>query len=97
MAMSEPTSGFAERRLRLQEVLLGYLRAAGLPHWPGADGLMLAEVLNCYPHAAAAGLVPGREELLLRHVDLADALADVLAIRERPVGGCGGGRPSVDS
>ncbi len=95
--MREPTSGFAERRLRLQEVLLGYMRAAGLPHWPGTDGLMLAEVLNCYPHAVAAGLVPGREELLLRHADLADALADVFAIWELPDGGCGGRTSAVDS
>ena len=67
--MRDQTSGFAEHRLRLPEVLLGYLRAAGLPPWPGADGLMLEEIRDCYPHAAAAGLVPGREDLLLRHAE----------------------------
>ena len=87
--MREQTSGFAERRLRLQEILLGYLRAAALPYWPGADRQVLEEILDCYPHAAAAGLVPGREELLLRHADLADVLANVFAGRVRPDVGCG--------
>lgn len=85
--MRDPTSGFEERRLRLREVLLGYLRAASLPAWPGADGQMLGEVLDCYPAAAAAGLVPCREELLLRHADLADVLPEVFAARVRPDGG----------
>jgi hypothetical protein len=60
---------------RLREVLLGYLHAAGIPRWPGADGLTVADVLAGYPEAAAAGLVPGRAALLLWHPELTDALA----------------------
>jgi hypothetical protein len=72
MSDETPTS---EQRLR--EVLLGYLRDAevsGWPLWPGADGLTLQDLVCSYPQAAAAGRVPGLEELLRRHPDLAAAL-----------------------
>jgi hypothetical protein len=59
---------------RLRELLLGYLQVPGGTTWPGADGLTVREVLLSYPHAAAAGLVPGRPELAARHPELAGAL-----------------------
>lgn len=61
---------------RLQDVLIGHLLAARLPRWPGADGLLLDVVLQTYPHAAASGLVPGPDELVRRHADLAGAVRE---------------------
>ena len=73
----------AVRDERLREVLLGYLQAAGCPRWPGADGLMLEDALGNYPANAAAGLVPDRQELLLRHPDLREALLAFFADEDR--------------
>jgi hypothetical protein len=82
--MPQQPSRPVDCRLRLREVLLGYLWAAGCPSWPGADGLVVEDVLRTYPRAAAAGLVPDREELLRRHADLADALRELFAEWGRP-------------
>jgi hypothetical protein len=60
--------------LALCEVLLGYLRAAGEPVCPGADGLTLEDALAAYPQSIVDGLVPGLQELLRLHPDLRDAL-----------------------
>jgi hypothetical protein len=59
---------------RLREVLLGYLQAAGVPAWPGADGLTVRDALNDYQRAVAAGRVPDLRELRRRHPDLVDCL-----------------------
>jgi len=64
----------AEQSRRLRELLLGYLRAADAPPWPGADSVTVEEVLRSYPQAAAAGLVPSLPALLESHPELADAL-----------------------
>jgi hypothetical protein len=50
------------------------MAAAGLPHWPGTDGLTLRDILLSYPEAMAAGRVPREEELLREYPDLHDAL-----------------------
>jgi hypothetical protein len=73
----------AVRRCRLRALLLDHLLAADAPRWPGADGLTVEEVLLSYPEAAAEGLVPGREELLDAHPDLADLLPALFAAWDR--------------
>ena len=60
----------APDRLTLPDVLVGYLLAGPARRWPGADGMVLADVLSEYPAAAAARLVPGELDLCDRHPDL---------------------------
>jgi hypothetical protein len=59
---------------RVRELLLGHLRSADLPPWPGADGLTVEDALLSYPEAAAAGRVPDLRLLLRDHPDLAAEL-----------------------
>lgn len=68
------------QRQRVQELLLAYLRAADAPHWPGADGVTVDDVLASYPQAAAADLVPDLPALLTSHPELADSLREVFAL-----------------
>jgi hypothetical protein len=75
------------REARLREVLLGYLLAAGLPDWPGADGLTLEVVLRTYASYAAAGRVPGQRLLLLWYPELG---AEIDAFFGPHAGGDGG-------
>jgi hypothetical protein len=61
------------RRRQVREVLLLHFQARG-PLWPGADALTMQEILDNYPAFAAAGRVPGKEELLRRFPELAAEL-----------------------
>ena len=55
----------------LSEVLTAYLLSSPAYRWPGADGLLVEDVLREYPTAAAARSVPGEAELCNRHPELA--------------------------
>jgi hypothetical protein len=63
----------------LNAILLGHLRSMDAHFWPGIDGLTLSVVLDSYCQAAAAGHVPGKEELLQQHPALAEAIAAIFA------------------
>lgn len=69
------------------DLLLGYLAAARC--WPGADGQTLEDALLSYPEAAAAGQVPGCDELLGTHPGLGDALRQLLALPDSSHLACG--------
>jgi hypothetical protein len=68
----------------LPDVLLGYLRDAGCPFWPGTDGLTVKEALGSYLQNAAVGRVPDLQELLRRHADLRDSLLAFFAGEDPP-------------
>jgi hypothetical protein len=86
--MRDESAGAAVARWRLRELLLGYLRAAHVPVWPGADALTVQEVLGSYAESAAAGRVPDPQQLQRLHPDLRDAVASFFGnesgLRERP-------------
>ena len=69
----------------LCEILLDHLRTTKANFWHGIDGLTLDDALNSYCEAAADGQVPGKEELLCQHPELAAELeaffANVLGAR----------------
>jgi hypothetical protein len=70
--------------LPLREILLRYLQATtSVGAWPGGDGLTLEDVLDTYPEAVAAGLVPDWQELLRQRPDLEVALHTWLATKDR--------------
>jgi hypothetical protein len=69
------------RKARVRELLLGYLQAAAVPLWPGADGLTLQDALRSYPQSAAAGRVPDLPQLLRKHPELAEELTAFFAGR----------------
>jgi hypothetical protein len=74
-------------RPSLEEVLLAYLRGPGAAAWPGADGLTVDDVLHTYPQAMAAGVVPGWQELLDEHPEMAEELRALLGQPDRPPAG----------
>jgi hypothetical protein len=73
--MAAAPSETAVRQHEAIDLLLGYLDAAC---WPGGDGLTVEDALHSYPQAAAAGLVPCREEVVRLHPELLDVLLDLL-------------------
>jgi len=73
MTMSDLTFEFLARRQQLQEILLGYL-LAGRACCPGADGVTVEDALGSYRQAVSAGAVPGLEELIRLHPELAGEL-----------------------
>ena len=74
------------RKARVRELLLGYLQAAALPLWPGADGLTVQDALRGYPQAAAAGRVPDLCQLLRDHPALVEELTALFAEHGCPPG-----------
>ncbi len=77
--MLDVCAAATDRQHALRELLLGYLLAAGLPEWPGADGLTVHEVLLTYPEYAAVGRVPDLRNLVGSHPDLRAELAAFFA------------------
>ena len=67
------------RNATLNEILLSYLRTIDQHAWPGVDGLTLDVVLDSYSWMAIAGHVPGKDELLRRHPELAAELEDLFS------------------
>jgi hypothetical protein len=72
------------RKACVWELLLGYLQAAAVPLWPGADDLTWQDALGSYPQAAAAGRVPGLRQLLRDHPALAEGWTAFVAEYGRP-------------
>jgi hypothetical protein len=58
----------------LRDMLLDHLRTTKANFWHGIDGLTLDDALNSYCEAAVAGQVPGKEQLLCQHPELAAEL-----------------------
>ncbi len=64
---------------RLQNLLTTLILVADGYRWPGADGLLVEDVLREYPEAARRGRVPSREELCRKHPELASEVANFFA------------------
>jgi hypothetical protein len=77
--MCEGNAEAVGRGRSLEELLLGYLQAAGGLRWPGVDGLTVQEILVSYPQAAAAGRVPNPQQLCRDHPTLAAEITDFFA------------------
>jgi hypothetical protein len=90
--MPEERLELIARGEQLREILLDHLLAAACPPWPGADGLMVDEVLRSYRQHAAAGLVPDAEELLQSYPELREAVIVFFAGNNQSPGEGGAGR-----
>lgn len=82
--MCEKATESIETAKQLREVLLAYLQSAGsVSTWPGADGLTIENILDCYPEAVAQDEVPDWDELLRRHPELESELQTWMAAKDR--------------
>ena len=66
-------SCFVEDRC-LRQVLLDLMMSRNALPWPGADGVTIEDVLASYILASEQRRVPGQEELIRRHPELAVAI-----------------------
>jgi hypothetical protein len=71
--MSDDSSEFSGPA-RLRRILLEHLACPRVTVWPGADSLLVEDMLDCYHDAVAAGQAPGLAELLSSHPELAQEL-----------------------
>lgn len=77
-----PTSDAELDRLRpVANLLAEYLRVSPAVCLPGADGILVEDVLACYEGLAARGQVPSEAELCRRHPDLAARLVAFFHLR----------------
>lgn len=60
--------------VQLREILLGFFHRAAMLPIPGADGLTLDDVVDCYRAGIAAGLVPTWEALAQMHPELTEEI-----------------------
>ena len=75
-------------RLRpVADLLADYLRTSPDVHLPGADGVLVEDVLAGYEGLAARGQVPTEAELCARHPDLAARLTAFFHLQHPPNAG----------
>ena len=79
IAMYDEPAENAGRHQCVRALLLQYLFVAGLPEWPGADGVTTDEVLLTYPDYAAEGRVPGLPALIAHFPEYGDELSAFFA------------------
>jgi hypothetical protein len=66
------------------DLLTGYMLASPSVHMPGADGLLVEDVLTGYESLAAAGQVPTEAELCVRHPEFASRLTAFFHLTHPP-------------
>jgi hypothetical protein len=74
-----------DRFMPVVAVLVDYLVASPTAVIPGADGLLVGDVVACYPTAAAFGHVPAENEKCHRHPEFAGRLAAFFYLTRDPV------------
>jgi hypothetical protein len=77
-----------DARLRpVADLLAEYLRTSPSVHQPGADGVLVEDVLAEYEQLAARGQVPSEVELCQRHPDMAGRFAAFFHLQHPPDAG----------
>ena len=85
--MSTPDSARDARLKPVTDLLAEYLRTSPAVHQPGADGVLVDDVLAEYELLAARGQVPSEVELCQRHPDMAGRLAAFFHLKHPPDAG----------